>query len=202
MRAQLKKMAIFVVGIILMITVTACGEPNAIEYVDGFQKLINDNKTLYDTLTIAVDKYLTDFTEDQKTALTTTLTSLQGNYKALGEMKTPEVYAEVEPMFQGASENALAAIAIYSEEFGEITKETFAANSTDLLARLEEADKLMEEANTKMIEAVTKVREIGGGEEESSGEESGQTDKKEDDKSDSKAEGSDKTSSPETASKE
>lgn len=172
MRGLFKKAAAIFVGIILMVSITACGGLKPTEYVDAFQNLINENTTLYQQLTTGVEAYLTDFTEEQKTQILTTLESLKEKYGELEALEAPKAYVDVQPMFQEASVLAISAITIYLEEFTKLTKETFTESNTELLERLEEADKLMEQANEKMIAAVTLVKEIDGtnSEEESSSE--------------------------------
>lgn len=150
-KRKIKGAALCCLAFIVMLAMTACGskEKDA-EYITKFQGSLDKLTELNITMTDNIKAYLESFAEADKTALITTIDEVGKAYKELKEIKAPKGFDEIQSLFAEGADKAAPALDIYKKEFDSVTEETF---DTDFVARIAEGDKIMEEANQKLIDA-------------------------------------------------
>lgn len=150
-KRKIKGAALCCLAFIVMLAMTACGskEKDA-EYITKFQGSLDKLTELNIAMTDNIKAYLESFAEADKTALITTIDEVGKAYKELKEIKAPKGFDEIQSLFAEGADKAAPALDIYIKEFDSVTEETF---DTDFVARIAEGDKIMEEANQKLIDA-------------------------------------------------
>lgn len=150
-KRKIKGAALCCLAFIVMLAMTACGskEKDA-EYITKFQGSLDKLTELNIAMTDNIKAYLESFAEADKTALITTIDEVGKAYKELKEIKAPKGFDEIQSLFAEGADKAAPALDIYKKEFDSVTEETF---DTDFVARISEGDKIMEEANQKLIDA-------------------------------------------------
>lgn len=150
-KRKIKGAALCCLAFIVMLAMTACGskEKDA-EYITKFQGSLDKLTELNVTMTNNIKTYLESFAESDKTALITTIDEVGKAYTELKEIKAPKGFGEIQSLFAEGADKAAPALDIYKKEFDSVTEETF---DTDFVARIAEGDKIMEEANQKLIDA-------------------------------------------------
>lgn len=150
-KRKIKGAALCCLAFIVMLAMTACGskEKDA-EYITKFQGSLDKLTELNVTMTNNIKTYLESFAESDKTALITTIDEVGKAYTELKEIKAPKGFDEIQSLFAEGADKAAPALDIYKKEFDSVTEETF---DTDFVARIAEGDKIMEEANQKLIDA-------------------------------------------------
>lgn len=151
MKMMLKRTGVFFLAICMMFALTACGEEREKEYKENFLAAVSEMKTVKAEFNAAADALFggNSIREEDKQALLDAITKLREAYARFGSLEAPEKYQAVQSLFNEGIESAQKALEIYETEIGTLSDDTL---NEEALERLQEGDKLIQQASDKIAE--------------------------------------------------
>lgn len=151
MKIVLKRTAVLFLAVCMMFAMAACGDGKENEYKENFLSAVSEMKDAKAAFNAAADSLFggNSIKEEDKQALLDAITALRASYDKFGSLEAPDKFKDVQVLFNEGVSSAKQALDIYETEISGLTDETL---DEALLERLQEGDKLIQEASDKIAE--------------------------------------------------